>query len=407
MTRIPPARSPVAAGSVVRALPGIAGGGDASLRLAALLRTRYRAAEATLVGGGTDALRMALDLALARSPGAAVLLPAYTCYEVATAAVGARAPVALYDVDPTTLEPDWHSVRARARSRVGALVVAPLYGSIVDWTEARRVADDLGGPLIEDAAQAFGATWGDAPVGAAGDMSILSFGRGKGWSGAGGGALLRRGEWASRSLPPIQRQSRWTEMKTAAAAAAQVALSDPAVYSIPASMPFLRLGETVYHEPTPPVCMTEVSARLVLEGAQRSDAEADERRRNAEEYLAGVERLGIATGRWHGTDARAGALRFPVRLRGGWGATVRGPLPALGAGPPYPTTLAALPALAGLLVDTPRLPGAETLVAELVTLPTHARTTSVSRRKVMDWLLTSEPVAHTQRPGPAADVVAT
>jgi dTDP-4-amino-4,6-dideoxygalactose transaminase len=68
-----------------------------------------------------------------------------------------------------------------------------------------------------------------------------------------------------------------------------------------------------------------------------------------------------------------GYLRYPVRVPVGRRPAVLSVSLDLGVVATYPTTLAALPAIQERRVDREDLPGADTLVAELITLPTHGR----------------------------------
>src|SRR5690606_36256244 len=108
--------------------------------------------------------------------------------------------------------------------------------------------------LVEDAAQGGGASMSGRSLGGFADMGILSFGRGKGWTAGGGGALLAApsvGDWAITT---------WNSVRESAASAlvltlknlAQWLLAHPSVYRLPSSLPFLRLGETIFHPPRAP-----------------------------------------------------------------------------------------------------------------------------------------------------------
>jgi hypothetical protein len=68
------------------------------------------------------------------------------------------------------------------------VVVASLYGFPVDWDAVAGVLAPYGAIAIEDAAQGDHAAWRGRPLGSVGPISVLSFGRGKGWTGGGGGA---------------------------------------------------------------------------------------------------------------------------------------------------------------------------------------------------------------------------
>src|SRR5439155_883687 len=129
------------------------------------LTLALRAAAATL-GGGEPPV---------------VALPAYACYDVATAAVAVNARIALYDVHPATLAPDLASLTATLAEGARIVVVAPLYGMPVDWDAIEQCVAAFGALAIEDAAQGHGASWRGRPLGSLGRLSVLSFSRGKGW----------------------------------------------------------------------------------------------------------------------------------------------------------------------------------------------------------------------------------
>ena len=400
--RQPPARSPLPARALARAIVDARGGERVRATLRETLERRYGAERALLCASGTHALTLALRACRAAAQDKLVLLPAYTCFEVATAAVGASVPVALYDLDAETLEPDWASVREAGRGGAAALVVAPLYGMIVDWDAARSAANELGALLVEDAAQAHGSTWRGRPVGSAGDLSVLSFGRGKGWTGSGGGALLARGRAAAllRDVEPDEAAGAGGGASRIVAAAAQWLLARPALYALPAGIPALKLGETIYHEPTAPQGMTGFSAALAVATDEASLAEAHLRRAHAGAFherisTSAPERL---CGRMRHPAGEAGALRFPVRVTGGWQQTRDTEAARLGAGPPYPSTLAALPALRTVLRNRGSFPVAEMLVRELITLPTHASVSAAERTRLVESILRrSGPVAPAQQ----------
>jgi dTDP-4-amino-4,6-dideoxygalactose transaminase len=361
-----------------------------------LLLQRYQGDECLLCSSGTDALRIALST-LTTGPNQArpVLLPAFTCYEVASAAAGARVRLALYDVDPVTLEPDWESIRSVGRRGAAALVVAPLFGMPVDWDVAREMAEAIGAPLIADVAQSQGATWKGAPAGSSADLIVLSFGRGKGWTGGGGGALLSRNQGRisnaleHEALTPLYRRRRRGEVRAVMAVISQFLLGRSAFYGLPASIPSLRLGETVYHPPRPPEPMRHVSAALLLANDAVSLREVSRRRNNAAQYTRWLqERRGIITAvPGSRLDGSSGALRYPLRVRGGWQAVRGTEAPRLGAAATYPATLQELPALRSQIeAGQPPVAGASLLTSELITLPTHSQTTEPERSRLVQLL---------------------
>lgn len=355
------------------------------------LRAQYAAREAVLTASGTEALTLALRLAVARRPGKPVLLPGFACYDLVSAAVGAGAPVRLYDLDPHTLTPDAASLEASLVGGAAALVVAHLFGVPVPLDAMREAADGAGALLIEDAAQAVGGRWDGRPLGSAGDLSVLSFGRGKGETGGGGGALLVRAEGgladaARGALAPPPASGLPYSVKLAS----QWGLGRPALFAIPHAIPGLRLGETVYVPPRPPREMPAVAAR-VLDVTRRATAvESSHRAAVAARYL---EALGpLAAGRSVSVlpGATAGWLRFPVLVQPDATRDRRGA--AIGVSPAYPLPLRALPALQPLLDAQPQTPGADLLARVLRTVPTHSLLSARDEALLIEWMRTGEEI---------------
>jgi dTDP-4-amino-4,6-dideoxygalactose transaminase len=104
------------------------------------------------VANGTDALVLALE-ALGIGRGDEVICPAFTFYATAEAIVRAGATPVFADIDPETLNLDPEDVAGRVTERTRAIVAVHLFGRPAPLAELAA----LGVPLIEDAAQAFGA----------------------------------------------------------------------------------------------------------------------------------------------------------------------------------------------------------------------------------------------------------
>jgi dTDP-4-amino-4,6-dideoxygalactose transaminase len=371
-----PAYSPVSAkAALLASAQALHLGADPRPALRALLEKEYDATSVVLCGSGTQALTLAIREAQRRAdPKAPVALPAFSCFDVASAAIGANARVSLYDLDPNTLGPDMESLERVLKAGAGVVVIAPLYGIPVDWDALKELAGRYGSVLIEDAAQGHGASWNGKRLGALGEISVLSFGRGKGWTGGRGGALLMRGaEGSARRDVPEPTTSECSAV--ALADIAQWAFARPAVYGIPAAIPALRLGETTYRESRPVTSMTRSAAASLLATHEAALVEAGVRRRNAARFVAGLgDNSRARTIRTQHLSC-AGYLRLPVRLPNGIGSLKLGrEASQLGIFSSYPMSLSNLSQLAGRLVD--RLgspPGAETLVRQLVTVPTHSR----------------------------------
>ncbi len=104
------------------------------------------------VANGTDALVITLD-AMGIGPGDEVICPAFTFYATAEAIARRGATPVFADIDPATMNLDPEDVAARVTSRTRALMPVHLFGRVMPLG---RLAE-LGVPIVEDAAQAFGA----------------------------------------------------------------------------------------------------------------------------------------------------------------------------------------------------------------------------------------------------------
>lgn len=155
---------------------------------------------ALLVSHGTDALRIALAAVLEHdglSYGGEVIVPNLSFIASATAALDRRFGVALVDVDPDTLLLDPARVEeAIVPGRTRAIMPVHLFGQPADMTRLLGLARKHGLKVIEDAAQAHGASWGGHPVGSMGDAAAFSFQSSKTLSSGEGGALVTNDELA-------------------------------------------------------------------------------------------------------------------------------------------------------------------------------------------------------------------
>jgi dTDP-4-amino-4,6-dideoxygalactose transaminase len=118
------------------------------------------------VANGTDALVLVLD-ALAVGPGDEVICPAFTFYATAESIARRGATPVFADIDPATLNLDPADVAARVTDRTRAIMPVHLFGRPAPLDELA----DLGLPIVEDAAQAFGAP-GTAATGIASTYSF-------------------------------------------------------------------------------------------------------------------------------------------------------------------------------------------------------------------------------------------
>lgn len=141
------------------------------------------------VANGTDALTIALRC-LGVGPGDEVICPAYTFFATPETISSVGAVPVFADVDPATLVLSPESVRERLTGRTRAIVPVHLFGQCADMRALREIADEHGLPLLEDAAQAWGAAQHGRRAGALGDAATFSFFPTKNLPAFGDGGLI-------------------------------------------------------------------------------------------------------------------------------------------------------------------------------------------------------------------------
>jgi len=130
------------------------------------------------VSNGTAALDLALR-ALGIGPGDEIIVPANTFIATAAAVATVGATPVFVDVDPSTLLMTARDVETAITPRTAAVIAVHLYGQPVDMDAIRRVASAAGIFVVEDAAQAHGATWQGKRAGSMSDIGCFSFYPGK------------------------------------------------------------------------------------------------------------------------------------------------------------------------------------------------------------------------------------
>jgi dTDP-4-amino-4,6-dideoxygalactose transaminase len=335
--------------------------GDQGRELEASLGRLTGAADAIACSSGSDALYLA-TLALGIGPGDAVLVPAFTFFASAGAIHRAGAVPVFTDVDPATLNvgarelacaldrtcsgPVGARVHRASGARVKALVAVHLYGRAAAMSAIGALAADERLAIVEDAAQAIGATGELGPVGAWGDVGCFSFYPTKNVGGAGdGGALTTREKRLANHL----RRLRVHGAETSAHVHEECGIN-------------ARLGELQA------AYVNAKLGRLAAWTRERERLAADYRRRLA--ALVARERLTLPP------EAPAGGHvyhQFVVRIAGGRRDEVQARLVAEGVDTRvfYPLPLHLQPCFAFLEGKPGDLPNAESAAQDVLCLPIY------------------------------------
>jgi dTDP-4-amino-4,6-dideoxygalactose transaminase len=138
--------------------------------LASYCQTRH----AIGVTSGTDALLCSL-MALGIGPGDEVICPSFTFFATASCATRVGATPVFADIDPATFNIDPADLERRITPRTKAIIPVHLFGQLARMEPIIALAASRGIPVIEDAAQAIGATRNGRPAGSWGLLGCLSF----------------------------------------------------------------------------------------------------------------------------------------------------------------------------------------------------------------------------------------
>ena len=144
------------------------------------------------VSTGTAALSLALA-ALGVGPGDEVIVPALSFIATGLAPVHQMAVPVFADIDPVTFNIDPDDVERRITPRTKAIIPVHLHGAPADMDRLTDIARRHGLAVVEDAAQAPGATHRGRPVGSIGDAGAFSLQATKNIPTCGEGGLLVTG----------------------------------------------------------------------------------------------------------------------------------------------------------------------------------------------------------------------
>jgi len=312
---------------------------------------------------------------------------------VAASAVKAGLRVRVADVDPETLDYAPAALRQIDAERVLAIVATNLYGLPSDMPALTRWAQERGVFLVDDAAQAMGASISGRASGTWGDAGLFSFDRGKNVSAINGGAVLSHCANVATALATEMRTLGSPRLGAATldvvGALAYTVLLHPVLYGVPARMPFLGLGKTQFDTDYPLERTSRPLAALALTMLDRLPVLTLARRENAARLDLELRSLpGIQL-----PQPRPGAdpayLRFPLlmpsresRDESVMRLTARG----IGASGSYPRAIVDVRELQDRLVGDPATPMGRTIADRILTLPTHPYVRAADIRSIREHL---------------------
>jgi len=373
---VPPVGAPVPVRTV---LPSLREGSAGPQGLSDVLAERLGVRTPFFVSSGRAALAVLLQAMRQFSDRREVILPAYTCFSVASAVARVGLTIRLCDVDPATLDLDFNALVRLDLGKALCIVPSGLYGLPGDLVGLEALARGFGTLVVDDAAQCLGATQDGRPCGTFGDAGFYSLGRGKGITTMGGGILVTRRSDLARSIEGQMRALRRPSVGEVCAAVGGSLLYSgllrPSRYWLVDRLPFLGLGGSYFD---PEFSMAHLSAyqrRLAEQVLPLLDSYNKTRRDHADHLRSGLQGVeGIAIPR-PVTGTSPVYLRFPILTRS---EAQRSRLLArlresgISASASYPTPIGDIPGIARYLApDQKGCPAASSIATRILTLPTH------------------------------------
>jgi dTDP-4-amino-4,6-dideoxygalactose transaminase len=253
---LPPAATPIYLKEIIYGLKGLVKGEDELKRFEKELKQHYKVKHCFLVSSGKAALTIILKSLHELQPEKdEVLIPSYTCYSVPSAIMKAGLKVKLCDIDPKTLDYDFNQLKELSdslklkKSSLLAIIPTHLFGLPSDIERSRQLFDK-NTFVIEDAAQAMGGTLNGQKLGTLGDVGFFSLARGKALSTVEGGIILTNNDKIGK---PIKKQmsnvSNYSLLEICKLIIFSFVINifmRPKLFWFPKSLPFLKLGETLF-----------------------------------------------------------------------------------------------------------------------------------------------------------------
>lgn len=260
---LPPAAAPIYIDDIISGVKGYFSGQQEIERFRTELKAYFGVRHCFLVSSGKAALTIILKVLQEIHPERKeIVIPAYNCFSVPSAITRAGLKTSLCDINEDTLDFNYtelskvlnlenKSSNARSQNKKKLAVIAThLFGIPADVEKVRTCIDDPNVPIIEDAAQAMGGEYNGKKIGTRGDVSFFSLGRGKAFSTIEGGIILTDrdtlAEEIKKKIEDLPSYSVLDQIILCIYAVILNVFMRPCLFWLPKSLPFLKLGETIY-----------------------------------------------------------------------------------------------------------------------------------------------------------------
>lgn len=255
-----PAAAPIYIKDILSGLKGLIKGSKEIDRFEHELKEYYNVKHCFLVSSGKAALTIILRALHELHPDRnEVIIPAFTCYSVPSAILKSGLKIKLCDVNPETLDFDFYQLKKiitqsssdnLKKSSILAVIPTHLFGLPSNVEQIEKIVAEHEISIIEDAAQSMGGVLNGIKLGTQGDVGFFSLGRGKAFSTVEGGIIITNNEGiAERIIKQMNDIPAYKMLDVIRLVIFSIVLTifmKPSFFWIPKSLPFLRLGQTLF-----------------------------------------------------------------------------------------------------------------------------------------------------------------
>jgi dTDP-4-amino-4,6-dideoxygalactose transaminase len=387
---LPPASSPLSLQDLINGFIGLFYPVKALSTLNKSLLEYYNCKHVFLISSGKAALTLCLNALKESNPERKyVVIPAFDCYSVPSAIAKSGLKVLPCDVDKRTLQLDKKALNQIITAHNDILAVVPthLYGIPEDIRSVKEFVAGKGITVIEDAAQVMGSRYNGSLFGTQGDIGIFSFSRGKAISAGEGGVLITNSDSIANVISKhYSNLENYSIVERTRILIENILLSiliNPWIFWLPKSMPFLKLGETIFDIHFKIKRLSGVQAgfaRNWILKINKLNKSRNDRVLQYKSLLSGCN-MDLLSDQFDINQLTC--IRFPLLLNSPEKSAILLDLSekfGLGIAKTYPDTINNLKSIVGENIACPNAP---TLVKQLVTLPCHSLVTQKDIRNIV------------------------
>ncbi len=283
---LPPAAAPLHLRDLWSGFKGFLAGETYLKNLEEGIKEYFGVRHVFLVSSGKAALYLILrSLKSLRPVRSEVLIPAYTCFSVPSAIVRAGLKVTLCDIDASSLDFDRKLLEEGVTDETLCVVPNHLFGIPSRMDDIVRLCRKRNVFVLEDAAQAMGGRHGGRFLGTIGDVGFFSLGRGKSVTCGSGGIIVTNSDAISRAIEKEYSRLSFPRTKDNVGEYLKAVMMSlfirPQLYWIPAALPFLKLGRTVFDSRFPVMRLSPMQAGLCIDWRRRMETAMNVRKEQA------------------------------------------------------------------------------------------------------------------------------